>query len=129
MASISDVVGKRLYLDANVFIYALESLSPWMMPAQRILDAVDAGHCPSVTSELTLAECLTKPFQRGQHENARLFEQAIQTRPHFIVSPISREVLIEAARLRASTGLKLPDAIHVASAYFRSKMKSTRFNS
>lgn len=30
--------------------------------------------------------------------------------------PVSREILVEAARIRAGTALKLPDAIHVATA-------------
>jgi len=34
------------------------------------------------------------------------------------MAPVSRDVLIAAARLRAETGLKLPDAIHAATAQF-----------
>ena len=30
--------------------------------------------------------------------------------------PVSRTILIDAARLRANSGLRLPDAIHVATA-------------
>lgn len=32
------------------------------------------------------------------------------------MAPVSRDVLLAAARLRAEIGLKLPDAIHVATA-------------
>jgi len=116
MAAIAELRGKRLYLDANVFIYALESLAPWKEPAQALLRWIDAGQCSAVTSELTLAECLTKPLQLGQTENAKLYENAIQSRPDFTVVPVGREILIEAARLRAPEGLKLPDAIHAATA-------------
>ena len=56
MATIADLLGKRLYLDANVFIYALEALTPWKDAAQNLLRTVDDGRCSAVTSELTLAE-------------------------------------------------------------------------
>jgi predicted nucleic acid-binding protein len=110
------LLGKKLYLDANVFIYALEALTPWKEAAQSVLRAVDSGACSAVTSELTLAECLTRPLQLGQSENAVVFEKALQSAGQLAVLPIRREILIEAARLRATSSLKLPDAIHAATA-------------
>jgi predicted nucleic acid-binding protein len=116
MGALTDLLGQRVYLDANVFIYALEALTPWKEAAQGVLQIVDAGGCYAVSSELTLAECLVKPLQLGQQENAVVFDQAIQSRPYFTVVPVSREILVEAARIRAAAGLKLPDAIHAATA-------------
>jgi hypothetical protein len=40
------------------------------MQAQGVLAGVDAGKFEAVTSELTLAECLIKPLQLGQHETS-----------------------------------------------------------
>ena len=71
----------------------------------------------ATTSELTLAEVLVRPMA---DENAGLqaaYEEMLQPGDGFQLVPVSRPILIEAARLRAeSRALKLPDAIHVATA-------------
>jgi hypothetical protein len=63
----------------------------------------------------SLAECLVKPFQTGDQVSVRIYEEAIRPRRWLTVVPVSREVLIEAARVRATCAAKLPDAIHIAS--------------
>ena len=71
---------------------------------------------PAITCELTLAELLVKPFQDNDAETEQRCRAALQERGGLTVVPIDLNVLVESARLRASAGLKLPDAIHVASA-------------
>jgi hypothetical protein len=77
MGSIADLAGKRVYLDANVFIYALDNLPPWNIPATAILFGAEAGGFVACTSELALAECLVKPIQTGSHESVRVYQNAI----------------------------------------------------
>jgi hypothetical protein len=36
MGTLSDLAGKSVYLDANVFIYAIDSLSPWNQRAAAL---------------------------------------------------------------------------------------------
>jgi predicted nucleic acid-binding protein len=115
MGSLADLTGKRVCLDANVFIYALDDLPPWNAAAGSLLRAAEAGEFVAVTSELTLAECLVKPFQTGSQASVHVYEQTIRSRRWLTVVPVSREVLIEAARVRATSAAKLPDAIHIAS--------------
>ncbi|HJY83515.1 MAG TPA: PIN domain-containing protein [Candidatus Binatia bacterium] len=110
------IVGHKLYLDANLFIYTLEEVAPWVEVTSQIFAAVDAGECTAVASELALAECLVKPFELGRDEVVRQYLDLLQNRRFFTVLPISRDLLIEASRLRATTRLKLPDAIHAATA-------------
>jgi predicted nucleic acid-binding protein len=69
-----------------------------------------------VTSELTLAECLVKPLSMKKFENSDIYLQSIQNSSILEVVPIHRMILIEAANLRAATGCRLPDAIHLATA-------------
>ena len=116
MGSIATLQGQRLYLDANLFIYALEAVEPWARPALELLSSIDRGDCTGVTSELTLAECLVKPLQLGRSDLAETYQSVLQPRPHLFVVPVSRKVLVEAAQIRSSTRLKLPDAIHAATA-------------
>ena len=105
-----------LYLASNVFIYAFEGAQPWATAAARLLGAVVRSEMRAVTSELTLAECLTKPFQLKRQADVDLYCDAIRSQGGFEVLPITREVLMLAAKLRAEHGCRLPDAIHLATA-------------
>ena len=110
------IAGRRVYLDTNVMIYAIEGYPAFQQELHELFETIDHGELDAVTSELTLAEVLVKPFIDGSVVHRQAFEQAIQSAGSFRVFPITRPVLIEAARLRAATTLKLPDAIHVATA-------------
>lgn len=107
----------RIYLDTNVWIYALEGFQSFAQPLAELFARIDDGELVAVTSELTLAEALVKPFQSNQHELELIYLDTLQTSETLTVAPVSREVLTSAARLRAQyPSLKLPDAIHAATA-------------
>jgi len=76
--------------------------------------AIDSGELQAVTSELTLAETMVKPELDGNVDLQRVYELAIQNSGGLRVVPVHRRVLMEAARIRASSHLRLPDAIHAA---------------
>jgi predicted nucleic acid-binding protein len=61
-------------------------------------------------------ECLVKPIRVNNKSLVRVYLQTFGSGPHFTVAPINRDTLIAAARLRAASSLKLPDAIHLATA-------------
>ncbi len=107
----------RIYLDTNVWIYALEGFESFSRPLAELFARIDEGELAAVTSELTLAEVLVKPFQSNRQELERIYLDNLQTSATLTVAPVSREVLMSAARLRAQyPPLKLPDAIHAATA-------------
>lgn len=106
----------RLYLDTNIFIYALEGYPVFRAVLTRLFEALDRGELTAVTSELTLAEVLVKPLLDQHAERQAAYLQALQPSTSLQLIPVSREVLIAAARLRAEGNLKLPDAIHAATA-------------
>jgi predicted nucleic acid-binding protein len=116
MGSLSGLTGTTVYLDANVFVYFLEGYSPLSEVLGRMFAEIDGGRIQAVTSELTLAEVLVKPIRDANTNAIAQYEQILQPRSAFHIAPVSRPVLIEAARLRASTQVKLPDAIHIATA-------------
>ena len=107
----------RVYLDANVFVAAFENVGAHSDHAWWILRAIDDGEIVGATSEMTLAEILVKPLEAGATELAAGYEAMIASSGGFEVRPVSRDVLIKAAALRADrTSIKLPDAIHIATA-------------
>ncbi len=116
MGLVDRLAGSTAYIDANVFIYAIERIEDFVPLVADLMPAIDGQEFHAVTSELTLAETLVRPLREDNEELAADYVAAIQPRRALRVVPVSREILIDAARIRASTGLKLPDAIHAATA-------------
>jgi predicted nucleic acid-binding protein len=115
------VTGTRIYLDTNVFISAYETHGAPSDHAWWLLDAVESGEFLAVTSELTLAEILVRPLADGDHELAGHYHDIIKPDKELEVAAVARNILVEAAMLRSLTrSLKLPDAIHVATARLNS---------
>jgi predicted nucleic acid-binding protein len=105
-----------VYIDTNIFIYALEGYPIYVNELTELFRAIDDATAQAVTSELTLAEALVQPLKTGNLTLQGVYERAIQSGGGLSVVSVSRNVLRDAARLRTVTGLKLPDAIHGATA-------------
>ena len=106
-----------VYFDANVFIAAFESTGAHSDHAWWVIRAIEAGEIVARTSELTLAELLVKPLERGMQDLVEAYKAMIATGPNFEVRPVSRDILIEAAAVRAQrASVRLPDAVHIATA-------------
>jgi predicted nucleic acid-binding protein len=107
-----------VYLDTNIFVIAFETLDTKSELLSEIFGHVDSQPCIRfVTSELTLSELLVRPIRDRDAQAAARYEELISPSPWMDVFPISRTTLTAAAALRAeNANLKLPDAIHVATA-------------
>ena len=116
MGLITSFTDTSLYLDTNVFVYACEGFPEFNDILRELFEAIDAGNITAVTSELTLAELLVKPFMDGDTHRQSVYRDTIRNSDLLSVHPVSRDILIEAARLRSVSSLRLPDAIHVATA-------------
>jgi predicted nucleic acid-binding protein len=107
----------KVYIDSNVFITAFETKGARSDHAWWLLDAIDEGEIAAATSELTLAELLVRPLELGSDELVGAYRAIMASAGVFTVRAVDTEILIEAARTRARRrALKLPDAIHVATA-------------
>ena len=116
MAELASLLGRSVYLDTNIFIYAVEGYQPEQAFIGGLLAALEQGRFAAVTSELTLAELLVKPFEPGREDVVSIYSGLLQPSDHLAVMPVGRGILIEAARQRAALRIRMPDAIHVASA-------------
>ncbi|TCM54334.1 putative nucleic acid-binding protein [Rhizobium sp. PP-F2F-G48] len=107
----------RIYLDTNTLIYAVEDISERAALLNALLDA-SVRHTSAflATSELSLAELLVKPLRAGQDDLVKRYHVLIRTSDWLDVYPVSRQVLVRAGDIRAGSRLKLPDAIHLATA-------------
>ena len=116
MGLLDEIEGPQVYLDTNIFIYAVEGFDRFEEEINLLFSAVEQGEIEAITSELTLAEALVKPFKEGKERYQQIYREALQDRASFHLMSVTRPLLVESARLRASTGLRLPDAIHLATA-------------
>jgi predicted nucleic acid-binding protein len=116
MINIESLTGDDVYLDANIFIYAVEGFERYASLCMAILKAVEDMRIHAFTSELTLAEVLVGPLKVKNLELAKLYEELLNTQADLNVARVSRPILLKAAEMRAGLGLKTPDAIHVATA-------------
>lgn len=118
MAILEVITGSRVYLDTNIFIYAVEGYAEFQPELNELFEACDQGILKAITSELTLAEVLVKPLSDNNFKVCSAYENCIQNSQLLEVVPVDRKILKESARLRSINNLKLPDAIHAATAIF-----------
>lgn len=115
MAQLALPSNGMVYLDANAFIYSIENVLPYWIVLQPLWKRVQNTILTVVTSELTLLEVLVKPLKN----NDKIAEKAYRslfTSTGIQGVPINQQILEHAARLRANTRLRTPDAIHAATA-------------
>jgi predicted nucleic acid-binding protein len=113
---LDSLLGRRVYIDTNVFIFAVESPNPWTAILADFFAAIDDRAVYAFTSELTLAEVLAKPLAATATGLVAKYDQMLAENSVVGVMPISRAVLRSSAELQAQLGLKLADSIHLATA-------------
>ncbi len=103
-------------IDSSVVLAYLAGGEVGSSRAEQLFDAfVATGRNPASLSMVTVAEILVRPFQRSAAALATA-EGFLQQFSDMRLVPVSYDVAREAARLRASVGLPMPDALIVASA-------------
>ena len=85
--------------------------------AESVLEAVAQERVRAVTSELLLLELLVAPLKKGLQDAADEIELALLHFPNLDLIPVTREILLRAAEIRAHYELRTPDdAIMLATA-------------
>lgn len=116
MGLIDEVGAGPVALDTCVFIYYIEEHPAFLPIIEPVFKAVDRGRLQAVTSDLALLEVLVVPYRQGDARLAEKYEALLTRSRGLSVVGLSRGLLRTAARVRAATGLKTPDAIQVAAA-------------
>lgn len=106
----------RVGLDSAVLIYHLEDVRPYSDLTEDLFAAVARGTPGAVLSTISVAELLVKPRREGQPGRVAALQRFVVSLPNAAVVAPDVAVASEAARLRAAYGLRLPDALLVATA-------------
>lgn len=112
-------VGTVVALDTVALIYFLERHRLHYATARELFLRMEAGEIAGVMSTLVLCELLVPAYRVGDTERVRTVTRLLMDFPNLSIVPLSSEISVEAARLRAQHGLRTPDAIHSATALAR----------
>ena len=104
-----------IYLDTTAIIYSVERNEPYCTLLDPVWQQAEAGRLVVVCSELAVSETLVRPMREGNTDLEAVFRSLFAAREMVLV-PATRQLWEDAARLRAETGLKTPDALHAATA-------------
>lgn len=86
--------GRKVYLDANIFIYTLEGMEPWADLLSGVFVGLTIGELSAVTSSLSLSECLVLPFKQNKNELVAVYREALLSSHYLTTAPIDDRVLI-----------------------------------
>jgi predicted nucleic acid-binding protein len=106
---------RRVALDSNVLIYALEGDARFADAAAVVIDAIEHGEVDAVMASIGLVEILTKLATAG---DAAAFEGTADALRDLAITIIDldADVATDAAWLRGAVGGSTADAIHLATA-------------
>ena len=115
MGSLTLPTGGSVYIDANAIIYSVERIDPYRELLAPMWQEAGAGRFALASSELVVLETLIKPLREGNARLEMLF-RSIFAAAEMDLIPATLAIWEYAARIRAVTGLKTPDALHAATA-------------
>ena len=108
------LLGHRVYVDANVFIYAIETPSVFPQIEPNLLIPARQGDLIMVTCWVTLTETLVKPLKVRDGLLESKYRQFLIPALSLRMIEIDQNIADRAADLRARHNLRLADALHIA---------------
>lgn len=115
-ASLLRIKGKRVYVDANIFIYFLDRSEQYFDVVAQFFQCFDAGQSFAYTGDAAVAETLYKPYQVDDVMRVSEFKAFFANDEFLTVLPHTTKVFELAGELAPKRGMKLIDALHYATA-------------
>jgi predicted nucleic acid-binding protein len=110
---------KIIGLDTAPFIYFIENVAPYADLLDPVFSLVENHALSAVTSTVTLAEILTKPFADKNFSLADEIKFTLKSFSSLSLASIDEKLGEAAALIRARYKIRLPDALQVAAAIQR----------
>jgi len=98
-------------LDTAIFIYHFEENPAYLPLTRELLSSIERGERKGLTSTITLMEIIVKPLAMKQIDVARKYEAMLVNFPNLEMIDLDRDVIRQAARLRAEYRIRPPDAL------------------
>lgn len=104
----------RIFLDSNIFLYAMGTEHPEKAPCTRLLELVAGGRVEGVTSSEVLQEVLYVRLRRGSRDDALSAVRSVRELVHEVLPVSEGDVLAACDLLSQYPALDSRDAIHAA---------------
>lgn len=106
----------KVFLDTAPVVYYVEAHPNFGEVARTAFMLISDEHIQAVSSPVTLAECVVLPIKLGQLDVQQIYKNLLTNTPGISMIDIDAAIGEQAAGLRIRYGLKLPDALQVATA-------------
>jgi len=108
-------MGITAVLDTNIFLSVKNREKPYYESSRRVLDAVDDDRIHAVISVVSIAELCAGYYSARDERGKQEFIAHLLSSKGYSVVELDVKLADAAGKIRAVTGLRLPDAIIVAS--------------
>ncbi|GFE71680.1 PIN domain-containing protein [Chroococcus sp. FPU101] len=105
----------KVYIDSAILIYSVEAHPDYRELLRPLWLSLQASEIEVISSELSLMEVLIVPLKNNDSALVNDYRELMLNGEMQLI-PINSTILTQAAQLRATTNLRTPDAIHVATA-------------
>ncbi len=109
-------MGQVIGIDTSILIYLLEEHPVHATKARRLFERFEKGTLQGIFSIVGMIELLTGVKKKGRPDLAQDYKILLAHLPHFDIYSIDEDIVDTASNLRATYGIRTPDAIHVATA-------------
>lgn len=116
MGLIKDIGEGPVCLDTVIFIYFMEENEKYSQLVEPIFEEIDKGRLKAVTSGITLLETLVVPLRVKDDELANQYLYLLKGSQGLKMLDLDCRLLHQAAFLRATWGVKTPDALQLSAA-------------
>ena len=103
-------------LDTAIFVYYIEEHPRYLALVEPVFEGIDCGRWLAVTSGVTLLETVVIPYRIGDETLADRHEGFLTLSRGLTLVELDRALLRAAARLRATAGVRTPDALQLGAA-------------
>ena len=116
MSTGAPVLGQRVYLDSNLYIYVFEGVETYRTRMVELLSVIDSRDIVVIASELLFTEILPRPVKEGRQDLVERYLDLVRNTPRIQLVSVDRSVILRSVHLGAEFGLRSMDALHLATA-------------
>jgi Predicted nucleic acid-binding protein, contains PIN domain len=107
---------QNIMLDTNAIIYFLDGTPNLIDLMLALFELVEQGRLKVTLSVINEAELLVKPYRENNIAAIEALNFFLEEFPNLKINLLNREISRQAAKIRAESGLRLPDAMILATA-------------
>lgn len=107
---------QNIMLDTNAIIYFLDGTPNLIDLMLAFFELVEQDRLKVTLSVINEAELLVKPYRENNSSAIEAVNFFLEEFPNLKISLLNREISRQAAKIRAESGLRLPDAMILATA-------------